>query len=174
MFEAAGGVAEVQPGALVLGDGQTVPFDECLWTTQVGLECIVGCLLVMARHNRIRLLMLLHPAAAPTPLQASAATWLADTGLPVDEDGFLLVNDCLQSDGGPPNVFAAGDVASNRHNPRPKAGVFAVRAVSCAMVTASVLGSSSAGMACGEQLHKLSRKATLRRLPHDHCCTPSA
>lgn len=63
-------------------------------------------------------------------MQASAASWLAETGLPVDKDGFLLVNDCLQSDGGPPNVFAAGDVASNSRNPRPKAGVFAVRAVS--------------------------------------------
>ena len=63
-------------------------------------------------------------------MQASAASWLAETGLPVDKDGFLLVNDCLQSDGGPPDVFAAGDVASNSRNPRPKAGVFAVRAVS--------------------------------------------
>ncbi len=35
VYEAAGGVQEVQPAALVLGDGQTVPFDECLWTTQV-------------------------------------------------------------------------------------------------------------------------------------------
>ena len=63
-------------------------------------------------------------------MQASAASWLAETGLPVDKDGFLLINDYLQSDGGPPNVFAAGDVASNSRNPRPKAGVFAVRAVS--------------------------------------------
>jgi NADH dehydrogenase FAD-containing subunit len=49
-------------------------------------------------------------------------------------DGFLLVDDCLRSEGGPPNVFAAGDVASNRANPRPKAGVFAVRAVSAAVM----------------------------------------
>lgn len=96
MYEVPGGVVEVQPCTLVLSDGQRVPFDECLWTTQ-----------------------------------ASAAAWLAETGLPVDARGFLLVNDCLQSDGGPPNVFAAGDVASNQRNPRPKAGVFAVRAVSC-------------------------------------------
>lgn len=61
--------------------------------------------------------------------QASAAGWLAATGLPVADDGFLLVDDFLQSDGGPPNVFAAGDVASNARAPRPKAGVFAVRAV---------------------------------------------
>ena len=44
-------------------------------------------------------------------------------------DGFVLINDFLQSDGGPPNVFAAGDIAASRTHPRPKAGVFAVRAV---------------------------------------------
>ena len=44
-------------------------------------------------------------------------------------DGFLLVDECLRSAGGPPNVFAAGDVASCAAHPRPKAGVFAVRAV---------------------------------------------
>lgn len=62
--------------------------------------------------------------------QASAASWLAETGLPVDKAGFLAVNEYLQSDGGPPNVFAAGDVATSSAAPRPKAGVFAVRAVS--------------------------------------------
>mgnify|MGYP002131017914 CR=1 FL=1 len=96
---------------------------------------------VLAQHTR-----------AVAPLQASAASWLADTGLPVDKDGFLLVNDCLQSDGGPPNVFAAGDVASNRHNPRPKAGVFAVRAVSCTGVAARILVGNNAGMGCGPHL----------------------
>lgn len=35
VYEAAGGVQEVQPAALVLGNGETVPFDECWWTTQV-------------------------------------------------------------------------------------------------------------------------------------------
>lgn len=127
----SGGVVEVQPSALLLADGQRISFDECLWSTQ-----------------------------------ASAAGWLADTGLPTDSgrftnvfvgttallgsaastdlehcckcvavaksvapDGFLLVDDFLRSDGGPPNVFAAGDVASNSSHPRPKAGVFAVRAV---------------------------------------------
>jgi NADH dehydrogenase FAD-containing subunit len=43
--------------------------------------------------------------------------------------GFLAVNDFLQCEGGEGNVFAAGDIAAFTKSPRPKAGVFAVRAV---------------------------------------------
>jgi selenide,water dikinase len=46
-----------------------------------------------------------------------------------DESGFLLINEYLQSSGGPPEVFAVGDVASSATHPRPKAGVYAVRQV---------------------------------------------
>lgn len=44
-----------------------------------------------------------------------------------DASGFISINEFLQCEGGPPDVFAAGDVASSRAHPRPKAGVFAVR-----------------------------------------------
>lgn len=57
---------------------------------------------------------------------ASAPAWLQDTGLALDRAGFILVDDTLQSCSHG-NVFAAGDVATMRHHPRPKAGVFAVR-----------------------------------------------
>jgi selenide, water dikinase len=60
--------------------------------------------------------------------QANAAGWLKETGLPLSDDGFIAVNDYLQSDGGPAEVFAAGDVATMTNHPRPKAGVYAVRA----------------------------------------------
>ena len=52
--------------------------------------------------------------------------WLQRTGLEL-RDGFLSVGDTLQS-AGDDAVFAAGDCAHLAHAPRPKAGVYAVRA----------------------------------------------
>jgi len=56
-----------------------------------------------------------------------APTWLEQSGLTLAEDGFLAVGPTLQSLAHP-EVFAAGDVASLTHAPRPKSGVYAVRA----------------------------------------------
>jgi selenide,water dikinase len=57
---------------------------------------------------------------------AEGEDWLAQAGLPVDERGFLKVEDSLQVMGHG-NIFAAGDVATQVSDPRPKAGVYAVR-----------------------------------------------
>lgn len=58
--------------------------------------------------------------------QASAPTWLKTSGLALDDRGFILVNDTLQTLDHD-DIFASGDVAAVRDYPRPKAGVFAVR-----------------------------------------------
>jgi selenide, water dikinase len=57
--------------------------------------------------------------------EASAAKWFATTGLPLDESGFIAVDDTLRSTGDD-RVFAAGDCATVLKHRRPKAGVFAV------------------------------------------------
>ncbi len=57
---------------------------------------------------------------------AIAASWLAASGLPTLAGGFLSVRPTLQLEDDD-DIFAAGDCATVHADPRPKAGVFAVR-----------------------------------------------
>lgn len=57
---------------------------------------------------------------------ATPQAWVAESGLPC-RDGFLEVDEHLRSVADP-CVYAAGDCAHIVHDPRPKAGVYAVRA----------------------------------------------
>lgn len=58
---------------------------------------------------------------------AFAHRWLRDTALPLTDDGFVIVAPDLRVKGHE-TLFATGDCAHMAHAPRPKAGVFAVRA----------------------------------------------
>jgi selenide, water dikinase len=58
--------------------------------------------------------------------RAGGAPWLKQTGLALDDEGFIQVNDNLQTLTDP-NIFAAGDIASMVNYKLEKAGVFAVR-----------------------------------------------
>ena len=71
---------------------------------------------VKGRHQALALLFTFTLQVGYEPF-----TYLAD------ELGFLSINEYLQAAGGPPNIFACGDVATSTVYPRPKAGVFAVR-----------------------------------------------
>jgi len=57
---------------------------------------------------------------------ASPHGWITTSDLPL-KNGFIRVNKDLRVEG-VPNLFAVGDCAHMSHAPRPKAGVFAVRA----------------------------------------------
>ena len=57
---------------------------------------------------------------------ATPQAWVAEIGLPC-RDGFLEVDEHLRSPGDE-TIYAAGDCAHLVHDPRPKAGVYAVRA----------------------------------------------
>ena len=58
--------------------------------------------------------------------QAGGAAWLRETGLALDDKGFVRVLDTLQTETDP-LIFAAGDCAAMIDHPLEKAGVFAVR-----------------------------------------------
>jgi pyridine nucleotide-disulfide oxidoreductase family protein len=57
---------------------------------------------------------------------AAALPWLGADSLAIDAAGFVSIDDCLRSVSHP-EVFAAGDCATNLRDPRPKSGVMAVR-----------------------------------------------
>src|SRR5712691_5884538 len=58
--------------------------------------------------------------------EAAGAPWLAETGLPLDERGFVVIDERLRSPADAA-IFAAGDIATMPAHRREKAGVYAVR-----------------------------------------------
>eukprot|EP00850_Spirogloea_muscicola_P020955 SM000232S07925 [mRNA] locus=s232:17720:24986:- [translate_table: standard] len=58
--------------------------------------------------------------------EGGAAAWLKGTELALDRNGFVSIEETLQSTSHS-GIFAAGDIHASDVHPRPKAGVFAVR-----------------------------------------------
>ncbi|TMM54044.1 selenide, water dikinase SelD [Sulfitobacter sabulilitoris] len=90
----------------------------CRFDARVAQVTDRGVTLETGDHIPARLVV---GAAGATPHD-----WLRDTGLPL-RDGFIRVGPTLQV-AGHDGLFAVGDCAHLAHAPRPKAGVFAVRA----------------------------------------------
>lgn len=74
---------------------------------------------VITQNGVLETANLVIGAAGATP-----HSWISDTGLELHE-GFIVVNDTLTSSQS--GVFAVGDCAHMGFDPRPKAGVYAVR-----------------------------------------------
>lgn len=60
--------------------------------------------------------------------QATAPEWFRNTDLMIDDKGYLVVDEFLSVEGSHGHVFGAGDCVTMSKSPRPKAGVYAVRA----------------------------------------------
>lgn len=79
--------------------------------------------------------------------------WLRDTGLDLT-DGYITVDAALRSVNDP-SIFAAGDCAHLSASPRPKAGVFAVRAAPILMDNLQAAVSGGGMRAFNPQAHYL-------------------
>ncbi|NJM34293.1 MAG: FAD-dependent oxidoreductase, partial [Rhodomicrobium sp.] len=94
-----------------------------------GIETVAG------RHVERVQAGLLHLAGGETvaadeilwTTQARPPDWLKSTGLPLDDAGFIKVDETLSVEG-IADIFAAGDIALFGPRPLPKSGVYAVRA----------------------------------------------
>jgi len=96
---------------------------------QRGVMLHVGCAAERVERGVVRLSggASLEADAIVWATGASAPAWPKRSGLATDDGGFVRVNRRLQSVSHP-QVFAAGDIASVDGEPRPKSGVYAVRA----------------------------------------------
>jgi len=95
---------------------------------QRGIKFMTGLEVVSVKENEIYLAddSTVPYEALIWTTHASPPEWIKNSGIETDNDGFILVNDYLQSTSNP-TVFAGGDIATMQSTPRPKSGVFAVR-----------------------------------------------
>ena len=94
-----------------------------------GIEIVTGSCVERVEPGRLHVSGR-GPIAADEVLwttKARAPQWLRSSGLPVDEAGFIKVDEMLRVEGSA-EIFAAGDIAAFGPRPLPKSGVYAVRA----------------------------------------------
>ena len=101
-------------------------FETVLAARGVSVRCNAEVTEVAAGRLRARDGTTLDADAIVWVTQAGGAAWLRDTGLALDDAGFIRVTETLQSETDP-LIFAAGDCAAMTGHPLEKAGVFAVR-----------------------------------------------
>jgi selenide,water dikinase len=120
----------VQSGDTLLpGYHRNVQKQVAIALKQYGIELITGFRVSRVTQHAIESdtgnILSIQQSIWCTP--ATAPKWPALAGLDTDESGFIAVNQFLQSTSHT-DVFACGDVATMVQSPRPKAGVYAVRA----------------------------------------------
>jgi selenide,water dikinase len=101
-------------------------FESVLAQRGVSVHCNSEVCLVEAGHLQVRDGTRFAADEIVWVTQAGGAPWLRDTGLALDDAGFIRVTETLQSETDP-QIFAAGDCAAMIGHPLEKAGVFAVR-----------------------------------------------
>ena len=94
-----------------------------------GIEIVTGSLVQRVEPDRLHLSGGSSIAADEVlwTTEARPPDWLKSSGLPVDETGFVKVDEMLRADGHA-DIFAAGDIVAFGPRPLPKSGVYAVRA----------------------------------------------
>ncbi|MGE0873809.1 MAG: selenide, water dikinase SelD [Burkholderiales bacterium] len=119
----------LEAGPLILpthNDAVRAAFRRVLDARHVAVLCNADVTEVSAGHLQLSSGGVVETDEVVWVTRAEGAPWLRDTGLELDESGFIRVTPTLQSVNDA-DVFAAGDIASMVDTPLEKAGVFAVR-----------------------------------------------
>ncbi len=100
--------------------------------TERGIEIVTGNLVERVEPGRLHLGGASSIAADEVlwTTEARPPEWLKSSGLPVDDAGFIKVDEMLRAEGHM-DIFAAGDIVAFGPRPLPKSGVYAVRAGRC-------------------------------------------
>ncbi len=122
-------VALIEAGGEILRDNRAAKPALARAMSALGVEVVVDAAVERLEADRLVLGDGREVASRFTVAAAGARAhdWLARAPLPLSEGGFVRVGANLEVEGHP-GLFAAGDCAHLSHAPRPKAGVFAVRA----------------------------------------------